>query len=497
MSNGAYSSNSGNKRVSASPAISRRSFVERLGLGAGAVLLSPIANMLISEARGQVVERKIAVFMLAGNGIHPDWIFTPVEFKPPGVGSEGTQYDVKSTLLDAPTTFTLPPMFKALEAYRSRMLLIDGLANRVAGPSHSTNYGALSAMGTPDLPEDSPLGFGGEGGPPGAITIDQYIANKLGATTPRKSVLYGISTAKTATAVGQYGIFAAGKNMPVPIYQNPTALYTDVFGKFMAPAPASTGPAPGAGLASARQRIIFDTLRGDITRLQGSLGPIEKRKLDTYLAAMEEFEKNQKALAAVAGSCTVPPAPMGTPANPVAALESMNLIAGLALACGVTNVAGVSCGCGPSHDTFPRVSQILKGTPYEDVDGHAGQVERTASFNILYNWLGKMMAQTIATLNTIRVGDKTLWDNSVFALTSENGEEHHATYNRWPIALFGNAGGKLRADGRFLRFPKRGSTGYRSMADLYCTIATALGIPTNDFAKGGPEPVKGPLELLM
>lgn len=486
-------------KMASPPAISRRSFVEKLGLGAGAVLLSPIASALVQEARGQAVDRKVVVFMLAGNGIHPDWCFTPVEFKPPGVGPEGTQYEVKTPLLDAPLTYTLPPMWKAMEPYRNRMLLIDGLANVVTGPSHTTNYGALSGF-------DGADGKEAEEGPPGSITIDQYIANKLGATTPRKSVLYGVSTAKTATAVGKYGIFAAGKNMPMPIYQLPSALYPDTFGNFMLPAPtAPTSTTPAPNLSATRQRIIFDTLRGDITRLQGSLGAIERRKLDAYLAAMEEFEKNQKQISTIAtgSGCKVPAAPMGAPATAADALESMHAIGTLALACGVTNVVGISVGCGPSHDAFPDLSKIQAGTELAGMKvgwdnwGHEAEPLRTPVTTVLYNWMGKLLGQTIETLKTIQVGDKTLWDNSLFVVTSENGEEHHAAYYRWPVALFGNAGGKIRADGRFLRFPKRKNTGYRTMADLYCTIATAVGIPTNDFAKGGKEQVLGPIELLM
>ena len=120
------------------PVVSRRSFLEKVGLGVGATILSPIAETLVGEARGQAMDRKIAYFMLMGNGIHPDWNFTPKEFLPPGVGVEGTQFDVKSPLLDAPTTFTLPAMFKSMEAYRSRMLLIDGLANKVTGTPRPT-----------------------------------------------------------------------------------------------------------------------------------------------------------------------------------------------------------------------------------------------------------------------------------------------------------------------------------------------------------------------
>jgi hypothetical protein len=480
------------------PVVSRRTFIEKLGLGAGAVILSPIAQALVSEARGQVVDRKIAYFMLVGNGIHPDWNFTPKELLPPGVGSEGTQFDVKSPLLDGPTSFTLPPMFKAMEAYRSRMLLIDGLANKIPEPSHSTNFAALSCVCLD--------GRNAEDAPPGGITIDQYLANgKLGASTPRKSILVGISTAKTPTATGTYGIFAAGKNMPVPQYQSANALFMDVFGKVVTAAPA-TGGMPGPNLAAMRQRLLFDGLRGDIARLQGAVAGTERQKLDTYLAAIADYEKNQQGIAAVAASCGSPGATPAATLGVEDSLLSMTALASLALTCGITNVVGVSCGCGPSHDTFPELPKLTAALQSMGVTfakgswsgvGHEMQPVRQPAMDAVYNWLGGMMARTIDALSKIKVGDKTLWDNSVFVFTSENGEEHHAKYQRWPVAVFGNAGGKLKADGRFLRFPARGSKGYRSLGDFYCSIATAVGIPTNDFGKGGVEPVVGPLELIM
>ena len=173
---------------------------------------------------------------------------------------------------------------------------------------------------------------------------------------------------------------------------------------------------------------------------------------------------------------------------------------GLALACGITNVVGVSCGCGPSHDTFPAFNKLTVGTNVK-VDwggvGHEGQATRPPALNLVYTFLGTLMGKTIDQLAKVKVGDATLWDNSIFTFLSENGEEHHATYNRWPVALWGTAGGKIKADGRFIRFPRRGDAGYRSLADLYCSIATAVGVPTTDFGKGGFEPVKGPLEIIM
>ena len=74
---------------------------------------------------------------------------------------------------------------------------------------------------------------------------------------------------------------------------------------------------------------------------------------------------------------------------------------------------------------------------------------------------------------------------------------YRAGVRSWPLALLGNAGGKLKVDGRYLRFPKFDAPGGRTLPDLYCSLATALGVPTSTFGMGGNEMVKGPIELLM
>ncbi len=464
-------------------AISRRSFIEKVGLGIGAGFLSPIANVLVNEARGDVADRKIAYFFLVANGIHPLWNFTPPEFM--GAADAGGNQPV----LDGPTQFTWPTMFAPLEPYRNRMVLMDGLynQNRVGGDGgHSMRFGALSC--TP-----SGNGLNPEAGTPGGITIDQLIANKIGVGTPRKSVLIGISTKPEPLYAS---VFASGRDRAEPQIQSPSMLFNDIFGTRVA-------DASGINRGAAKQRLLFDTLRTDITRLQGSFAPAERRKLDIYLSIMEDFELRQKALAALSCPAVTVPS-MANEVTPEDKLESLHSLATLALACGVTNVVGVALGCGFSHDTFPELKKILVGTPHETTRwegqwsglGHMGKDLRKPLLDYVYQWNGRMIAQTIETLTKVKVGNGNLMDKTLMMYSSENAEDHHASHTRWPLALIGNAGGKLKIDGRFIRFPARKNSGSRPMNDLFCSLATAFGIPTNDFGKGGNEIPKGPLEIL-
>lgn len=482
------------------PVISRRSFVERLALGAGGMVLSPIAQTLVNEARGQVADRKIVYFFLASNGMNWKFNFTPPELRTGGS-------DYSAPIPAGTTAYTWPTMFKALEPYRNRALLLDGMANEhhpnMSG--HSMGFSALSTL---------PPGNGGNpdgNGSPGGVTVDQFIAQKIGGNTPRRSVLFGVS----AKPDNQFAsVFASGRNQPEPHTQNPAMLFDDLFG-------ALTPSMAGALRGGARQRILFDRLRVDLSRLQSRLTGAERAKLDQYLATMEDYEKREMTLGALA--CSPPPAPAGggKQPEPEDALPSMAGMAAVALACGITNVVGVAVGCGFSHANTPTMKRLLMGTPayglpsemgkpttvFDGSIGHAPDQTQAPAMDTFWNWCSGIVADTIGTLSKIKVGDRTLWDNSLFVMMSENGEEHHAWHRRWPVALFGNAGAKLKSDGRFIRFQKYGDwsgpnprkfgPASRTMADLFCSIATASGAPTSTFGQGGNAPVNGPIDVIM
>jgi len=473
---------------------SRRSFVEKLGLGMGASLLFPIARSLIGEAQGQATDRKVAMFVMVANGLHWQWNFPPDVFREGGEG--GVVMPTVAMPVAQQKAWTMPESFKPLTPYQDRMLLVDGLANQSAVPSvdggHGMMFMAMSCMPPGDGPGDAM---------PGGITIDQFLAETLSQGLPRKSILIGASTRPEAQRAA---LFASGRNKPEPAIQSPALLFQSLFGQAMASA-AST----------AKSRILFDSLKDDVARLEKSFGVEERGKLAAYLAAMEEFEKRDKALGGL--SCTPPAAPAADNGQrePVSTLQSLHNIATLGITCGVSNVLGMDVGSGFSHDTLPEFTKLLVGTPYEKAPlesgfsgiGHEGETYQKPILAILHQFLTGLMANSIEEMKKIpQPSGKTLYDNSLSVFGSDNGEQHHAGHHRFPLVLIGNAGGGIKADGRFLRYPAKGSNGSRALGDLYSSIAVGLGVPArpmgevqpNEFGTGGHETTMGPLaELAM
>jgi hypothetical protein len=93
--------------------------------------------------------------------------------------------------------------------------------------------------------------------------------------------------------------------------------------------------------------------------------------------------------------------------------------------------------------------------------------------------------------------------------TTDNGEDHHGQKNRWPVVMVGNAGGTLKADGRFLRFgsiacyPNRDGTRPEgpvtyALSEFFATIAHGVGVPAPEtFAAGGFHKNRGPIPQLL
>jgi hypothetical protein len=312
-------------------------------------------------------------------------------------------------------------------------------------------------------------------------------------------VLYGVSKKSDAQLAT---IFAAGPEKAEPHFQSPRLLFADLFGTIAT-------DASGLQRGAIKHRILLDALRGELKRMQGALAAPERAKLENYVGAIEEFEKRQKVLGTL--TCRAPGAAPGAedPSKPLSVedkLDSMTEMAILALTCGMTNVVGVAAGCGMSHNFMPKYTRIHKGTMFEaeggvDNHGHEGRAIQGPAMELIHRFNTGLLARIITALSGIKEGDRTAFDNTVMMYMSDNAEQHHAdAHHRWPMFVIGDAGGKLKTGGRFLRYPSHWANrpkGSRSVADMFCAISTACGVPTDTFGKGGNEAVLGPLPEVL
>jgi hypothetical protein len=434
-----------------SVAIQRRTFLERLGLGVGATLFSPIAQTLVNEARGQVGTRKIWGLYMWDHG----WV--PENFRPQGAPPRPAKGAFVQAAING-----VPAALAPLEKYRNRMVFLDGLTGEGyhSGSDHSLFHAALSC--TKGQRTDRPGGYAG------GMTIDHHIAGKIGGATPFAALRCGLND--TVGVPFDANTFAEGMGRSIQHHVDTKAFFDHAFKDFK----SGTGaPDPAAAMkSSARRRVILDVARNDVRRLRTALAGSEAAKLDKYLGIIDEFEMRQSTATNI--TCKAPAAPGPRPTDggtkrPInSEFESMAGMLTVAVACGLTNVFALTVGTGHGYHGFPVWESGSAG-------GH-GDYSGPQRGALVFS--SQQLAKMFDAFSSIKVGDKTLFDNMVFLMFSDNADQHHTVgRGNFPALVIGNGGGALKTDGRYLAWGAYA----KPQATLLMSSAAAVGAPVEKW----------------
>jgi len=369
--------------------------------------------------------------------------------------------------------FMLSPMMQALAGHRERLLLIDGLSNDqgLAGSGHSTGYAALSCV-----PNDPPS----EIGRPGGETLDQYLGRTMGSCALFPNLMLAVGRTRSSRLAC---ISANQALQPVPHFCNPYDAYQQIFGPVF----------NDRGAARVRQNAMFELVRGDIARIQPRLAGRQRIKLEQVIAAIDAIQVREQRLIEQAESLRrcAPEVDAGPFMTIEDRLDGHFQLTAAALACGLTRVATIASGCGYNFFDVPFSRLGLEGTKHQMGHGYLSALD---GLDQIHNFHATQIAGLCDRLALVPEGDGSMLDNTLIVWTNDNGEQHHAGYQRWPVVLLGGANVGLRT-GRYLRFPAKGNPGARTLADLWNTVTHLMDAPRNDFGAGGHEIVTGPVAL--
>jgi hypothetical protein len=437
-------------------ATTRREMLKSVALGAGATLLTPILGQLAAHAAGdeKAATRKRIIFVMQSNGISPNHLL-PSGLESPKWGPTNDTLEEVS-LKDR----TLNPAIEPLASFKDRLALVQGLSGRIALSDHSANLGALGC-------------YSANRGPV-AQTIDSALGEALPGTFPHVAIGYGGST-----DIMNYSYSASGPGKIVPIICSPDLAFKSLFGSVAA----------GAGQkAFDRRTNLLDFMADDVKRSQAVLVGEEKMKFDRYLEAFESLRDRQRELLAKADNLKKNAPKLGdkqTTSISSQILEAQFEIATAALLAGITQVVTlISGGGGQRFGSFPEfgipdLHHICHGGSYEGKTYEQCFVE-------LRQYHTKLIAGLAKKLESVKEGNGTMLDNTLIIYLSDSGDSHHPSLKEWPVVLIGNLGGKLKTEGRYLRFPKYQAKNHRTMANLYCTLLHAAGKPRDKFGIADP-----------
>jgi len=372
--------------------------------------------------------------------------------------------------------FSLSEQLMPFANLKSKLTVVSGMAVKTgrSGP-HLYHSGAL--MGSPGTNKSGDL-----------PTIDQLIANKIGADTPFKSLEVGVCKARpTAGSPLYFNVSWRAANAPNPPEFDPRAVFMRLFG--------AGSPGAGRGMATPTsppipdnsallevRRSVLDAVRDDARDLALRLGAEDRQRLDKHLEGIRSLEKRLipgQAPAAIAGCHPTGEPTLGPDTKAEAPPEMNKVMADLvvaALSCDLTRVFTFTFNFAGAHLYFRNLGPALSKDFHTQIAHGEGGDQPNFNTGVIYT-MG-CWAYLLEQMDKIQEGEGTLLDNAVVygSTCVGHGKSHSST--RWPVMIFGRGGGALKGN-----FHHAAPTD-DNVAKVAFTIGNIFGLGLKEFGKG-------------
>jgi hypothetical protein len=488
--------------------LSRRTLLRGAACGVGAAVGLPILDAMLNDngdatAAGAPLPKRFGEFYWGNGVIIKYWV--------PSTTGPGWQ---------------LSPLLMPFVNVRDYISIVSGtvvyIQYAVTGHMGSLQSITSGAIGTAQ---------GGLNYAFAAKTMDQLIADKIGAATRFRSLHLGVASTDTSDA--DFGALAKsishnGPNSPnLPEY-DPIALYDRVFGTGFQPgtgaggAGGGAGGAGGAGVSSvtlATRTSVLDLVAADAKALEARLGATDKARLDQHLQGVLDLEKQLQpgmGMSTMGASCGTPTRPTSSYAaidaeqiqwEPLNAAMTDLLV--FALACDQTRVFTYRfspCNDFTIYPGFPtfkidptttNTGTSMHGFTHQEA-GDQPNVQTCVTFSM------SKFANLLERLLALKEGAGTLLDNCAILGFTEcsEGRTHNAQNQPGiPMIVAGGGGGTLVHPGIHYASPLKGDapneTNGRNVSCVPLTLMQAMGTGITSFGTGAGLATKVISELLV
>jgi len=324
---------------------------------------------------------------------------------------------------------------------------------------------------------------GGDGSLAGwddGISLDQVIAEQIGATNPYKSLQLGVRADTTApTAEVRTRISYAGPAEPLPPQNDPRVVFDQLFSDF------STEPTQLARVRE-QKKSILDTVSEQFDLIKKRAGAGDRHRLDAHLAMVRDLEVRLENERVTGEACYAPEEPGD---NEPDSEDTMPLISRLqidllvmAFACDLTRVGSLQYSNAKNHIRFPWLESLGDGHQLS----HAGPSNDDAHDQLVArdNWFASEMAYLLTRLDSIQEGDSTMLDHTAVLWINEISQGNTHSHVDMPFILAGSCGDYFDT-GKYVEYSEA------AHSDLLVSLQNAYGIEEQTF--GDAEFCSGPL----
>ena len=404
------------------------------GAALGASMFPGVARAASTSAPKGAVKR--VIFFMQNQG------FDPLTCIPKGMKDSRSLANAK-----------LPEPINALEPYKERLHIINGLHGTHTSPSHSAFFGALGGY------------RGSDGVPPSASTID-YELSKVLPETLLPHLCIGMDSIENMQAKPTVAnLSASGAGQPIFMHSNPNHLFQMLYG----------GISEGDIRRQHEARSsMFDRIEQLATAKGGSLRGSDKLRYGQYVQGFNDINGLRERLGGASDHLRkFAPKVDDRYTNPEFETDWHDVLLDLgvsALKSGITNTLTIGSGRGEIFGAWKGLGIEQQGHNL----GHMKQPDNPIWIKIRqYN--SRLLVRLMEELESVPEGRGTMMDNTLIVYTSNNADAQHTTGKTWPVMLLGNCNGAFKT-GRFTQLD-----GTRQINALYTTILRSAGVDCDRF----------------
>ena len=426
--------------------LARRTFLRGLGTTIALPLLDSMTPAFAAASRLGAKPPVRMAFAYVPNGIiMPDW--TPA--------TEGAG-------------FQLTRLLEPIAPVREKVSILSGLMHnggRALGDGPGDHARAAASFLTGVHPRKT-AGADIQVG----ISADQVAAQAVGKATKFAALELGCEDGRLVGNCDSgyscaYSNSIAWKtpSTPLPPEINPRSVFERLF----------TGWEDGedAATRARRQRYnrsILDFVMDDTRRLEGKLGPTDRRKMDEYLTAVREIELRIQKTEKQSGELAPPIAkPDGIPIEFTEHSRLMFDLLAIAFQADLTRIATFMLAREGSTRAYREIGISDAHHPLTHHRGDPTMIEKVTKINRFHV---EQFAYFLQKLDSIRDGEGTLLDHSMVVYGSGLSDGNRHSHDHLPCLMAGGAAGTLRS-GRHVVYPAD-----TPMANLYLAMLDRMGV---------------------
>jgi len=352
--------------------------------------------------------------------------------------------------------YQLSPYLEILKEYQNDFTVFSGVSHPDVDGGHPADNCFLTAAPHP-----------GSGGFRNTISLDQYIAERIGHLTRFPSLTLGVNVQQ-----GQRSLSWTASGVLIPCEEKAS----DVFRRMFIQGSKSEVDAQMRKLDLGQS--ILDAVAGQAKDLQRNLGPRDRDRLDQYFTSVRDLEQRmqmsreweRKPKPKVAASVPL------DPASPKAYMEKVKLMYDMArLAFETDSTRSVTLLLDSVNSPAIDIDDVKITDGYHNLSHHGKSAAKIAQLKAIDEWHMKLLAKLFGDLKSVHEDGESLLDRTMIVYGSNLGNANTHVTTNLPVIF---AGGGFR-HGQHLAFDTEHNY---PLPNLFVSMLQRMGLETDRFA---------------